>query len=325
MVRAVPFLDRLIQEDIRSLELLLEKLVFGVTFQDGEEIMQKGQPSNYVLFSVSNTSGHDIWKKPMSAAELKKARKELTAGNTPDDFVVQVVGTGTVLGESVIHESKEESVRSAYVYALGNPEYIKLSKTALPEIADSNTLAAKLLKRHIEIRSKGIPEAVGFSSLFSSLEIPTLESILADEDNVSSAEIDAGDYIIRQKDKLDNVFIVLSGIVDITIHQASAGGSLKADATHLTTLDSEEIKGLTLGEMSLVDESDAAKNNVVARTPATILKINKSYIKHLIEKYPQIKFSLQILSAQRELENKQTLESKALPGAEEVIQLIDSE
>ncbi len=137
--------------------------------------------------------------------------------------------------------------------------------------------------------SEPVSDLLDEAELFDGLSSEDLNYV---ENNAAEVTFLAGDTIVGESERGDNVYIIIHGKVSVRKHDASG-------ATHqIATFQDGEI----LGESSLLGEQSGTHRRsatVVAKTPCKLLRVTRVAMLRIVGKYPQIRQYLQKIHDER--------------------------
>ena len=86
-------------------------------------------------------------------------------------------------------------------------------------------------------------------------------------------EVKQGDFLIKQNGCDDDIFLILSGSVDVLVNKRLTGS---------------RTTGMHFGEMALIDTTSRRSASVIASEPTLVAKIPSSHFDQIAERHPQI-------------------------------------
>lgn len=308
LINSVPGLQQVFKE-VESLSLLLNEIKV-VTFENGQIIFSKDDPADATYFLLDG-GGHLVFENAISPDDFKQATATLDQHNNYPGLIAFRYHRGTLLGEGCFTPEKK---RTRYVYAVNKPRYLKIGLSTWEKIINSDSKAAKEFKNILEIRRLGLPYSVAKSEIFAEIDLPEIENFIS---RYGRHEIwKAGEYLIRQRQPLDQVYILLKGKVRLT-QQKDENGQLSGEEIILKdNLQVEERSmGYFFGEMSLLEGSPdhktgrgLPKNNVIITSPeAEVISINKKDFETFANEHPRIELNMTIAALLRKTENKELI------------------
>lgn len=161
-------------------------------------------------------------------------------------------------------------------------QLLEISAAILAELSEKYSTVATALKKFC--RQRLLQNVMGSSPLFAPFSRGDRRTLV---EKFRAREVNKGDLIIRQGDKSDGLYVVLSGEVAV-----SAGGA------QLATLKEGEI----FGEMSLLTKQPAGAN-VIALRRTSLLRLPKEDFDRLILSHPQILVLVSELTDERKKQN----------------------
>jgi CRP-like cAMP-binding protein len=167
----------------------------------------------------------------------------------------------------------------------GNDEdtqLLEISAGILAELSQKYATVATALKKFC--RQRLLQNVMGSSPLFAPFSRQDRRALV---EKFRAREVNKGDLIIRQGEKSDGLYIVLSGEVGVSV-----------GASELATLKEGEI----FGEMSLLTKQPAAAN-VRAAKRTSLLRLPKEDFDRLIMSHPQILVLVSELTDERKKHN----------------------
>lgn len=277
----VPFLSELSRESFiavaRSLSILRLK--------DGDVVMRQGEP------------GHSLFL--VAGGELRVFVQ--TPDGTKD---VAHLFENTLFGEMALITGQP---RTASVAAVGRADVIEVSKAALEAVMAVVPAVREGLDRFS--RERLIKNLLQTSPLFVPFTKSQQGELLR---RFEGHDIGAGVDIIREGERGQGLFLVLSGEVDVISHASSASPAVLA---HLRTGD-------MFGEMSLVTDQPTSAT-VRATVPTTVLFLAREYVERLAEAVPEIQAYFEQLALNRARDNSLRAEKGAAPTDEFDVDLSD--
>jgi CRP-like cAMP-binding protein len=275
----LPFLSELTQESFvavtRSLTILRLK--------DGDVVMRQGEVGDSLFLVASG--------------ELR------VFANTPDGpRDVAHLFENTLFGEMALITDQP---RTASVAVVGQADVIQVSKTALLHVIAGVPSVREALDRFS--RERLIKNILQTSPLFAPFTKSQQGELLR---RFEGHEIEAGVDIIREGERGQGLFLVLSGEVDVCTHGTGAEPVARLHA------------GDVFGEMSLVTEHPISAT-VRAATPTTVLFLSREYVQRLAEAVPEIEAYFEKLALSRARDNTLRTDRGVIPTEEFEVDLSD--
>jgi CRP-like cAMP-binding protein len=275
----LPFLSELTQESFvavtRSLTILRLK--------DGDVVMRQGEVGDSLFLVASG--------------ELR------VFVNTPDGPKdVAHLFENTLFGEMALITDQP---RTASVAVVGQADVIQVSKTALLHVIAGVPSVREALDRFS--RERLIKNILQTSPLFAPFTKSQQGELLR---RFEGHEIEAGVDIIREGERGQGLFLVLSGEVDVCTHGTGAEPVARLHA------------GDVFGEMSLVTEHPISAT-VRAATPTTVLFLSREYVQRLAEAVPEIEAYFEKLALSRARDNTLRTDRGVIPTEEFEVDLSD--
>jgi CRP-like cAMP-binding protein len=277
----LPFLSELGQESFvavaRSLTILRLK--------DGDVVMRQGDVGDSLFLVASG--------------ELR------VFVTTPDDAKdVAHLFENTLFGEMALITGQP---RTASVAVVGEADVIQVSKSALHHVIAGVPAVREALDRFS--RERLIKNLLQTSPLFVPFSKTQQGELLR---RFEGHEIEAGVDIIREGERGQGLFLILSGEVDVLTHATSA------TPTKLARLRAGDM----FGEMSLVTDQPTSAT-VRAAIPTTVLYLAREYVERLAEAVPQVQAYFEQLALNRARDNTLRAEQGAVPSEEFEVDLSD--
>jgi CRP-like cAMP-binding protein len=277
----LPFLSELTPESFvavaRSLTILRLK--------DGDVVMHQGDTGDS-LFLVASGELRVFVKTP----------------DGPKD--VAHLFENTLFGEMALITGQP---RTASVAVVGEADVIQVSKTALIAVIAAVPAVREALDRFS--RERLIKNLLQTSPLFAPFTKSQQGELLR---RFEGHEIEVGVDIIREGERGQGLFLILSGEVDVLSH---AGSPNPVTLAHLRAGD-------LFGEMSLVTDQPTSAT-VRASTPTTVLFLAREYVERLSEAVPEIQAYFEQLALGRARDNTLRADKGALPVEEFDVDLSD--
>ena len=275
----LPFLSELTQESFvavtRSLTILRLK--------DGDVVMRQGEVGDSLFLVASG--------------ELR------VFVNTPDGPKdVAHLFENTLFGEMALITDQP---RTASVAVVGQADVIQVSKMALLHVIAGVPSVREALDRFS--RERLIKNILQTSPLFAPFTKSQQGELLR---RFEGHEIEAGVDIIREGERGQGLFLVLSGEVDVCTHGTGAEPVARLHA------------GDVFGEMSLVTEHPISAT-VRAATPTTVLFLGREYVQRLAEAVPEIEAYFEKLALSRARDNTLRTDHGVIPTEEFEVDLSD--
>jgi CRP-like cAMP-binding protein len=197
--------------------------------------------------------------------------------------------------------------RTASVAVVGEADVIQVSKGALLQVMVSVPSVREALDRFS--RERLIKNLLQTSPLFAPFTKSQQGELLR---RFEGHELEAGVDIIREGERGQGLFLILSGEVDVIAHTTSPE-PLKLARLHTGDL---------FGEMSLVTDQPTTAT-VRAVTPATVLFLAREYVERLSEAVPEIQAYFEQLALNRARDNTIKFDQGAVPKEEFDVDLSD--
>ncbi len=197
--------------------------------------------------------------------------------------------------------------RTASVAVVGEADVIQVSKTALLHVIAGVPSVREALDRFS--RERLIKNLLQTSPLFVPFTKSQQGELLR---RFEGHEMEAGVDIIREGERGQGLFLILSGEVDVIAHATSAD---RVKLAHLRAGD-------MFGEMSLVTDQPTTAT-VRAATPTTVLFLAREYVERLGEAVPEIQAYFEQLALNRARDNTLRSDLGAVPNEEFEVNLSD--
>jgi CRP-like cAMP-binding protein len=277
----LPFLSELSRESFvavaRSLTIL--------RLRDGDLVMRQGDPGDSLFLVASG--------------ELR------VFVATPDGSKdVAHLFENTLFGEMALITGQP---RTASVAAVGEADVIQVSKGALLHVTASVPSVREALDRFS--RERLIKNLLQTSPLFVPFTKSQQGELLR---RFEGHEMEGGLDIIREGERGQGLFLILSGEVDVIAH---ATGPQPAKIARLRAGD-------LFGEMSLVTDQPTSAT-VRAATQTTVLFLAREYVERLGEAVPEIQAYFEQLALNRARDNTLRSDKGAVPVDEFEVDLSD--
>jgi CRP-like cAMP-binding protein len=271
----LPFLSELGQESFvavaRSLTILRLK--------DGDVVMHQGDVGDSLFLVASG--------------ELR------VFVTTPDGAKdVAHLFENTLFGEMALITGQP---RTASVAVVGEADVIQVSKSALHHVIAGVPAVREALDRFS--RERLIKNLLQTSPLFVPFSKTQQGELLR---RFEGHEIEAGVDIIREGERGQGLFLILSGEVDVLTLATSA------TPTKLARLRAGDL----FGEMSLVTDQPTSAT-VRAAIPTTVLYLAREYVERLAEAVPQVQAYFEQLALNRARDNTLRAEQRGVIPTEE--------
>jgi CRP-like cAMP-binding protein len=275
----IPFLSELTQESFvavtRSLAIL--------RLRDGDVVMRQGEVGDSLFLVASG--------------ELR------VFVNTPDGPKdVAHLFENTLFGEMALITDQP---RTASVAVVGQADVIQVSKVTLRHVIAGVPSVREALDRFS--RERLIKNILQTSPLFAPFTKSQQGELLR---RFEGHEIEAGVDILREGERGQGLFLVLSGEVDVLTHGTGAEPVARLHA------------GDVFGEMSLVTEHPISAT-VRAATPTTVLFLGREYVERLAEAVPEIEAYFEKLAHSRARDNTLRTDRGVIPAEEFEVDLSD--
>jgi len=277
----LPFLSELTQDSFiavaRSLAILRLK--------DAEVVMRQGEVGDS-LFLVAG-------------GELRVFVQ--TPGGVKD---VAHLFENTLFGEMALITGQP---RTASVAVVGEADVIAVSKSALDAVMAAMPAVREGLDRFS--RERLIKNLLQTSPLFVPFTKSQQGELLR---RFEGHEIESGVDIIREGERGQGLFLILSGEVDVISH---ASTPKPVTLAHLRAGD-------MFGEMSLVTDQPTSAT-VRATTATTVLFLSREYVERLAEAVPEIQAYFEQMALNRARDNTLRSDKGAVPTEEVDVDLSD--
>jgi NTE family protein/lysophospholipid hydrolase len=197
------------------------------------------------------------------------------------DRLVRMLGRGELFGEVAL---VRESPRMATVRAAQDSVLVRISRAAFEHVVRVHPEAMDVLLRAIDLRlARSVrpapAELLGFlasTPLFQSLPPLVLTDL---EPELSHVVVAAGEYVFRQRDPADSLYLVVSGRLRVLVENA------KGEETSVGEIG----RGGCIGELGiLTDEPRAASARALRDT--ALVRVSKEVVNRLIERHPKAMF-----------------------------------
>lgn len=267
----LPFLSELTRESFiavaRSLTILRLK--------DGDVVMRQGEAGDSLFLVASG--------------ELRVFVE--TPGGTKD---IAHLFENTLFGEMALITGQP---RTASVAVVGEADVIAVSKTALGAVMAAVPAVREGLDRFS--RERLIKNLLQTSPLFVPFTKSQQGELLR---RFEGHEIEPGVDIIREGERGQGLFLILSGEVDVFSHANTAEPLTLA---HLRAGD-------MFGEMSLVTDQPTSAT-VRATTATTVLFLAREYVERLAEAFPEIQAYFEQMALSRARDNTLRADKGSVP------------
>jgi CRP-like cAMP-binding protein len=277
----LPFLSELSRESFiavaRSLTILRLK--------DGDLVMRQGDPGDSLFLVASG-----------------ELRVFVATPDGPKD--VAHLFENTLFGEMALITGQP---RTASVAAVGEADVIQVSKAALLHVTASVPSVREALDRFS--RERLIKNLLQTSPLFVPFTKSQQGELLR---RFEGHEMEAGVDIIREGERGQGLFLILSGEVDVIAHAGSP------QPVKLARLRAGDL----IGEMSLVTDQPTSAT-VRAATQTTVLFLAREYVERLGEAVPEIQAYFEQLALNRARDNTLRSDKGAVPVDEFEVDLSD--
>lgn len=276
----LPFLSELTQESFiavaRSLTILRLK--------DGELVMRQGDTGDSLFLVASG-----------------ELRVFVNTPAGPKD--VAHLFENTLFGEMALITGQP---RTASVAAVGEADVIQVSRSALLQVMVSVPAVREALDRFS--RERLIKNLLQTSPLFAPFTKSQQGELLR---RFEGHEVEAGVDIIREGERGQGLFLILSGEVDVVAHAKTA-------PVNLARLRAGDL----FGEMSLVTDQPTSAT-VRAAVPTTVLFLAREYVERLGQAVPEIQAYFEKLALDRARDNTLRFDKGAVPNEEFDVDLSD--
>ncbi|MDQ1471275.1 MAG: hypothetical protein QOJ99_2755, partial [Bryobacterales bacterium] len=224
-------------------------------------------------------------KKPSAAAS------RAASGNIPIDAVVDLsldnpvaeLGQGDIFGEMTCMSLYP---RSATVRARTDCVMLEMLRNVLDVIQRNKTLRAEIEKNY---RKRALEDHLRTVPLFSSLSSDFIEQMAH---KVELIRYSKGEVLCRQGEPARNFYLVRIGFVKMV--EEHAGGELVL---------AYQGKGGYFGEIGLIVRGTYAFT-VTALDSVEVVRIGSEDFEEMMQRFPEIAFSLRRIASERELHNK---------------------
>jgi CRP-like cAMP-binding protein len=200
-----------------------------------------------------------------------------------------------------------EQPRTASVAVVGEADVIQVSKTALAAVIAAIPAVREALDRFS--RERLIKNLLQTSPLFVPFTKSQQGELLR---RFEGHEIGPGVDIVREGERGQGLFLILSGQVDVLSRARSAS------PVKLAQLGAGDI----FGEMSLVTDQPTSAT-VRASSAATVLFLAREYVERLSEAVPEVQAYFEQLALGRARDNSLRVERGAVPAEEYDVDLSD--
>jgi CRP-like cAMP-binding protein len=197
--------------------------------------------------------------------------------------------------------------RTASVAVVGEADVIEVSKSALLHVIVGVPSVREALDRFS--RERLIKNLLQTSPVFVPFTKSQQGELLR---RFEGHEIETGVDIIREGERGQGLFLILSGEVDVISHATSA------EPIQLARLRAGDM----FGEMSLVTDQPTSAT-VRAATAATVLFLAREYVERLAEAVPEIQAYFEQLALNRARDNTLRSDRGAVPNEEFEVDLSD--
>lgn len=277
----LPFLSELGRESFiavaRSLTILRLK--------DGDIVMRQGDPGDS-LFLVASGELRVFVDTPEGAKDVAHLFEN------------------TLFGEMALITGQP---RTASVTVVGEADVIQVSKAALSQVIAAVPSVRQALDRFS--RERLIKNVLQTSPLF----VPFTKSQQAELlRHFEGHEIDPGVDVIREGERGQGLFLILSGEVDVI------GGTGGVSPVVLARLRPGDL----FGEMSLVTDQPTTAT-VRAAAPATVLFLAREYVERLADAVPEVRAYFERLALDRARHNSLRAAGLVVPSETIDIDLSD--
>jgi CRP-like cAMP-binding protein len=277
----LPFLSELTRESFiavaRSLTILRLK--------DGDVVMRQGEAGDSLFLVASG-----------------ELRVYVQTPNGPKD--VAHLFENTLFGEMALITGQP---RTASVAVVGEGDVIQVSKTALHAVMAAVPAVREGLDRFS--RERLIKNLLQTSPLFVPFTKSQQGELLR---RFEGHEIDPGVDVIREGERGQGLFLILSGEVDVLSQATSA---TPVTLAHLRA-------GEMFGEMSLVTDQPTSAT-VRATMATTVLFLARDYVERLAEAVPEVQAYFEQMALNRARDNTLRSDKGAVPSEEFDVDLSD--
>lgn len=277
----LPFLSELTRESFiavaRSLTILRLK--------DGDVVMRQGEAGDSLFLVASG-----------------ELRVYVQTPDGPKD--VAHLFENTLLGEMALITGQP---RTASVAGVGECDVIQVSKTALHAVMAAVPAVREGLDRFS--RERLIKNLLQTSPLFVPFTKSQQGELLR---RFEGHEIEPGVDIIREGERGQGLFLILSGEVDVI---SNATGAKPVTLAHLRAGD-------LFGEMALVTDQPTSAT-VRATMATTVLFLAREYVERLAEAIPEVQAYFEQMALNRARDNTLRSNKGALPADEFDVDLSD--
>ena len=270
----IPFLSELTAQSLRAVvaELVLHRL------SDGQPAMRQGDPGTSFFL--------------LAGGELRVSVSTADGG----DRELARLHEHSLFGEMALITRQP---RVASVRAVGEADVLEVSREALDRVKDQIPAVQQALDRFA--RERLIRNLLATSPLFTPFTKDQQADLLRRFEGV---EVDPGAEIIRQGDRGQGLYVVLSGELEVT---ARAAGD-QAGPLRLAALGAGDI----FGEMSLVT-SQPTMATVRALSSCNLLFLARHYVERLAAAVPEVSGYFAKVAARRAEDNTLRLGAAAVP------------
>jgi CRP-like cAMP-binding protein len=277
----LPFLSELSQEPF----LAVARSLGVLRLKDGELVMREGEKGDSLFLVASG-----------------ELRVFVTALDGSKD--IAHLFENTLFGEMALITGQP---RSASVAAVGEADVIEISKATLLHATASAPSVREALDRFS--RERLIKNLLQTSPLFVPFTKSQQGELLR---RFEGHEIEAGVDIIREGERGQGLFLILSGEVDVIAHANSP------EPVKLARLQAGDLTG----EMSLVTDQPTSAT-VRAAVHTTVLFLAREYVERLAEAVTEIQDYFEKLALNRARDNTLRFDRGAVPVEEFDVDLSD--
>ena len=277
----LPFLSELTQESFIAVAHSLTIL----RLKDGDLVMRQGDAGDSLFLVASG-----------------ELRVFVNTPAGPKD--VAHLFENTLFGEMALITGQP---RTASVAVVGEADVIQVSKKALLHVIAGVPSVREALDRFS--RERLIKNLLQTSPLFVPFTKSQQGELLR---RFEGHELEDGVTIIREGERGQGLFLILSGEVDVISHEAST------EPVNLARLRAGDM----FGEMSLVTDQPTSAT-VRTATAATVLFLAREYVERLAEAVPQVQAYFEQLALNRARDNTLRSDQGAVPGEEFEVDLSD--
>lgn len=249
-----------------TLSPLLERATL-VSRRTGELVYREGDPADALYVIVSGCVA-------------------LLAGEAPGNELARL-GEREFFGENALIGNE---LRSTSVEALEETELLRIDRHVLRELLEDQPRALKVFLRFL--RERMVQHLLQTNPLLGLLSLRERRALAS---RFEFRKIESGELLIEQGERSPGLFILLSGTVDVQVHEPG-------EIHSLALLHSGDI----FGEMSLTG-SDRAVADVRSVSEGFAFLLPEHEFRHAVSAHPIVLEYLNLLAASRRVQNAQQL------------------